>query len=89
MNQHESRKVAMQAIYLANQEPDLNAEEVEAKVVTALNLKQLSAYSKKLIEGVLENRADLQSALSEHLKKRLASRACKSNCRCYYGSCSF
>lgn len=54
MNQHESRKVAMQAIYLANQEPDLNAEEVEAKVVTALNLKQLSAYSKKLIEGVLE-----------------------------------
>ena len=34
-----------------------------------LNLKQLSAYSKKLIEGVLENRADLQSALSEHLKK--------------------
>lgn len=69
MNQHESRKVAMQAIYLANQEPDLNAEEVEAKVVTALNLKQLSAYSKKLIEGVLENRADLQSALSEHLKK--------------------
>ena len=49
MNQHESRKVAMQAIYLANQEPDLNAEEVEAKVVAALNLKQLSAYSKKLI----------------------------------------
>ena len=60
MNQHESRKVAMQAIYLANQEPDLNAEEVEAKVVTALNLKQLSAYSKKLIEGVLENRADFE-----------------------------
>ena len=40
--------------------PDLNAEEVEAKVVTALNLKQLSAYSKKLIEGVLENRADFE-----------------------------
>ncbi len=39
MNQHESRKVAMQAVYLANQEPDLNAEEVEAKVVATLNLK--------------------------------------------------
>ncbi len=44
MNQHESRKVAMQAVYLANQEPDLNAEEVEAKVVATLNLKQLSAF---------------------------------------------
>ena len=38
MNQHESRKVAMQAVYLANQEPDLTAEEVEAKVVATLNL---------------------------------------------------
>lgn len=69
MNQHESRKVAMQAVYLANQEPDLSAEEVEAKVVATLNLKQLSAYSKKLIEGVLENREDLQSELTSHLKK--------------------
>ena len=69
MNQHESRKVAMQAVYLANQEPDLSAEDVEAKVVATLNLKQLSAYSKKLIEGVLENREDLQSELTNHLKK--------------------
>lgn len=69
MNQHESRKVAMQAVYLANQEPDLNAEEVEAKVVATLNLKQLSAYSKKLIEGVLKNREDLQSELTNHLKR--------------------
>ena len=53
MNQHESRKVAMQAVYLANQEPDLTAAEVEAKVVATLHLKQLSAYSKKLIEAVL------------------------------------
>lgn len=59
----------MQAVYLANQEPDLNAEEVEAKVVATLNLNQLSAYSKKLIEGVLENREDLQSELTSHLKK--------------------
>ena len=69
MNQHESRKVAMQAVYLANQEPDLTAEEVEAKVVATLNLKQLSAYSKKLIEGVLEDRKNLQSELTSHLKK--------------------
>ncbi|WP_284691963.1 transcription antitermination factor NusB, partial [Lactobacillus crispatus] len=69
MNQHESRKVAMQAVYLANQEPDLTAEEVEAKVVATLNLKQLSAYSKKLIEGVLEDRKKLQYELTSHLKK--------------------
>lgn len=36
MNQHESRKVAMQAVYLANQEPDLTAEEVEAKSLQRL-----------------------------------------------------
>lgn len=69
MNQHESRKVAMQAVYLANQEPDLTAEDVEAKVVATLNLNQFSAYSKKLIEGVLENREDLQAELASHLKK--------------------
>lgn len=59
----------MQAVYLANQEPDLSAEEVEAKVVATLNLKQLSAYSKKLIEGVLGDRENLQSELNDHLKK--------------------
>lgn len=73
MNQHESRKVAMQAVYLANQEPDLTAEDVEAKIVATLDLKQLSAYSKKLIEGVISDRKDLQSELADHLKKRLAS----------------
>ena len=69
MNQHESRKVAMQAVYLANQEPDLTAEDVEAKIVATLDLKQLSAYSKKLIEGVISDRKDLQSELADHLKK--------------------
>ena len=33
------------------------------------HLKQLSAYSKKLIEGVLEDRKNLQSELTSHLKK--------------------
>lgn len=39
MNQHESRKVAMQAAYLANQDPEYTAEEVEAKTVATLDLK--------------------------------------------------
>lgn len=69
MNQHESRKVAMQAIFLANQDPELTAAEVEVKIVETLNLKQLSAYSKTLIEGVMFKREELNSDLSAHLKK--------------------
>lgn len=69
MNQHESRKVAMQAIFLANQDPELTAAEVEVKIVETLNLKQLSAYSKTLIEGVMLKREELNSDLSAHLKK--------------------
>lgn len=69
MNQHESRKVAMQAIFLANQDPELTAAEVEVKIVETLNLKQLSAYSKTLIEGVMFKREELDSDLSAHLKK--------------------
>ena len=48
---------------------ELFPEDEEEKVVATLNLKQLSAYSKKLIEGVLEDRKNLQSELTSHLKK--------------------
>ncbi|RVU71659.1 MULTISPECIES: transcription antitermination factor NusB [Lactobacillus] len=68
MNQHESRKVAMQAVFLANQDPELTAAEVEVKTVAMLDLEQLSAYSKTLIEGVIANRDELKEALSKHLK---------------------
>lgn len=69
MNQHESRKVAMQAVYLANQEPDYTAAEVEAKTVQTLDLKELSAYSKTLIEGIIARRQELDDKISSHLKK--------------------
>ena len=68
MNQHESRKVAMQAVFLANQDPELTAAEVEVKTVEMLELQQLSAYSKTLIEGVIANRDQLQSDISSYLK---------------------
>ena len=44
MNQHESRKAAMQAIFLANQDPELTAAEVETKIVTTLDLSKISSY---------------------------------------------
>ncbi|GFZ26758.1 transcription antitermination factor NusB [Lactobacillus corticis] len=69
MNQHESRKVAMQAIYSANQTPELTVEEVEANTVKALDLKTLSAYSKELIAGVIAKRMELEQDLSSKLKK--------------------
>lgn len=69
MNQHESRRIAMQAIFMANQDPKLTAAEVENKVVSALDLEQLSAYSRTLIEGVLYKRDDLQAAIAKYLKK--------------------
>ena len=69
MNQHESRKAAMQAIFLANQDPELTAAEVETKIVTTLDLSKLSAYSKNLIEGVLSKRDELKDDIASHLKK--------------------
>ena len=68
MNQHESRKVAIQAAYLANQDPEYTAEEVEAKTVATLDLKELSAYSKTLIEGVIAKREELEQDLESYLK---------------------
>lgn len=69
MNQHKSRRVAMQAVYLANQEPKYTPAEVEAKTVAMLDLKELSAYSKTIIEGVIEKRDELKGQLAAYLKK--------------------
>lgn len=69
MNQHESRKIAMQAVFLANQDQDLTAAEVEVKTVETLDLEQLPAYSKTLIEGVIFKRDELASELTKYLKK--------------------
>ncbi|MBI0032603.1 MULTISPECIES: transcription antitermination factor NusB [Lactobacillus] len=69
MNQHESRRVAMQAVYLSNQDLKYTANEVEAKTVAMLDLKVLSAYSKELIEGVINKRDELKGELASYLKK--------------------
>ena len=69
MNQHESRRVAMQAVYLSNQDLKYKANEVEAKTVAMLDLKVLSAYSKELIEGVIDKRDELKGELASYLKK--------------------
>lgn len=59
----------MQAVYLANQEPKCTPAEVEAKTVAMLDLKELSAYSKTIIEGVIEKRDELKGQLAAYLKK--------------------
>ena len=45
MTQHEMRRIAMQAIYLANQGNLTNAEEVCQKALKALELKSFPDYS--------------------------------------------
>lgn len=69
MNQHDSRKIALQAIFFANQDKELSAPEVEVKVVDTLDLEQLPAYSKTLIDGVMFKREELEKNITEHLKK--------------------
>ena len=59
----------MQAVYLSNQDLKYTANEVEAKTVAMLDLKVLSAYSKELIEGVIEKRDELKGELASYLKK--------------------
>lgn len=68
MNQHDSRTVAIQAVFLANQDPKLTVVEVERKTEKILNLPQLSAYSKILIDGTITKRNELEDAISSHLK---------------------
>lgn len=68
MNQHTSRKIAMQAVYAANQNRDLTAAEAERNVVKLLQLKELSAYSKNLIAGFFAHREELEKEISAHLK---------------------
>jgi transcription antitermination protein NusB len=69
MNQHQSRRIAMQAVYLANQDLKSTPAEVEIKTVKMLNLKELSAYSKTIIEGVIEKRDELKGSLAIYLKQ--------------------
>ena len=69
MTQHEMRRIAMQAIYLANQGKITDAEEVCQKALTALELKDFPDYSTELVNGVLANKEALDEQLSKYLKK--------------------
>ena len=64
MNQHQSRKIALQAIYLYNQDPGLSVEELEQSVASALDL-----YSKELIAGVIACQGELREKISSKLKQ--------------------
>ena len=69
MTQHEMRRIAMQAIYLANQGKLTDAEEVCQKALKALELKDFPDYSTELVNGVLANKEALDEQLSKYLKK--------------------
>lgn len=69
MTQHQMRRIALQALYLANQSQDLDSEEVCQKAAKALDLKQIPDFSQTLLQGVLEKKETLDSEISTHLKK--------------------
>ena len=67
MNQHDSRRIALQAIYLYNQDPSFTASELENNVKSALDT--LPAYSQELVSGVIDKQAELRDKLSANLKQ--------------------
>ena len=60
------RRIAMQAIYLANQGNLTDAEEVCQKALKALELKSFPDYSAEIVNGVLANKKELDE---QYLKK--------------------
>lgn len=68
MTQHEMRRIALQALYLANQEPDLDYDEIVSRTQRALDLKDLPDFSQELVKGVLSQKADLDEEISKYLK---------------------
>lgn len=68
MTQHEMRRIALQALYLANQEPDLDYDEIVSRTQRALDLKDLPDFSQELVKGVLGQKADLDEEISKYLK---------------------
>lgn len=69
MNQHDSRKIAMQAVYLAGQNPDMTIDEVQQNAARVLDIKVVPEYTKTLITGVLSRKAEIDKQISSHLKK--------------------
>ena len=62
------RRIALQALYLANQEPDLDYDEIVSRTQRALDLKDLPDFSQELVKGVLSQKADLDEEISKYLK---------------------
>lgn len=69
MNQHEIRKVALQGIYLANQHPDWDVEEVSESLSKSLNLQQVPDYVEELLEDFLAHKGELDDELASKLKR--------------------
>lgn len=69
MTQHELRKIALQTLYLANQNEDIDVEEICKKALKALDIKEYPEYSKELVKGILENKVELDEQISKYLKK--------------------
>jgi N utilization substance protein B len=69
MNQHEIRKIALQGIYLANQHPEYQEDEITSSLAKSLNLAQFPDYAKELLQDFLANRGELDDALSSKLKR--------------------
>lgn len=69
MNQHEIRKIALQGIYLANQHPEWQEDEITSSLEKSLNLQQFPDYAQELLQDFLANRGELDDALSSKLKR--------------------
>lgn len=68
MNQHEMRRIALQALYLANQEPELTYNEIVGRTTKALDLKAFPELSGNLLKGILEQKPELDEEISKYLK---------------------
>ena len=62
------RRIALQALYLANQEPELDYDDVVTRTVKALDLKDFPEFSDNLLKGILGQRSELDEELSKYLK---------------------
>lgn len=69
MNQHEIRQVALQGIFLAQQNPTWDQMTVLNHLQTSLNLPELPAYAGQLIAAAMEQSSQLSSELASKLKK--------------------
>lgn len=68
MTQHEMRRIALQALYLANQEPDLNYDEIVTRTTKALDLKEFPEFSGNLLKGIMDQKPELDKEISKYLK---------------------